>query len=354
MKASKLSVVVLAVILLFNSVLPVYGAAYKFGLDDQNTRQIKDSFTETGFPFREDWSLELGGKVMSQPIVAEGYIYVQAGKDLVKVSLEEKKIVDRVTVTDHELPSGSSPTYAVTTHAPRIYQATRDHKLVAIDVNTFKKIWEITLTSDEESDNHKKRYRVTSSPLVYIHDNRTYLAIGTANGDGTGFSEQHADNGFFIIHDTGLQGKINYKKQMEGEVTGSPILHNDMIIDTENTQDKESLLIRYLPEKSKLAYLECKVRSGVPGSPAAEGEYIYVVDRTGCLYKFLDKSETEISKDWVNPEKAGDFDYARPLNSYTLFSPTIGNKYIYLPIQHYNSASFNGAGAVIAVDKEKG
>ncbi|MDD3833434.1 MAG: PQQ-binding-like beta-propeller repeat protein, partial [Oscillospiraceae bacterium] len=330
MKASKLSVVVLALIFLFNSILPVYGAAYKFGLDDQNTRQIKDSFTETGFPFQEDWSLDLGGKVMSQPIVAEGYIYVQAGKDLVKSSLEEKKIVDRVTVTDHELPSGSSPTYAVTTHAPRIYQATRDHKLIAIDVNTFKKIWEITLTTDEESDNYKKRYRVTSSPLVYIHDNRTYLAIGTANGDGTGFSEQFADNGFFIIHDTGLQGKINYKKHMGGEVTGSSILHNGMIIGTENTQGLKSQLIRYLPNKNELAFLECKVKLGVPGSPAAEGDYLYVADRTGSIYKHLNKNETEIDELWQNPSIAGDFDHSRPLNSYTLFSPTIGNKYIYL------------------------
>jgi len=347
-KASKLSIAVLALIFFFNSTLPVYGVAYKFGLDDQNTRKIKDSFTETGFPFQEDWLLDLGGKVMSQPIVAEGYIYVQAGKDLVKISLEEKRIVDRITVTDHELPSGSSPTYAVTTHAPRIYQATRDHKLIAIDVNTFKKVWEIILTIDENSDNNKKRYRVTSSPLVYIHDNGTYFAIGTANGDGTGFSEQYADNGFFIIHDTGLQGKINYKKQMEGEVTGSPILHNNMIIDTENTQDKESLLIRYFPDLNCSTTIKGKTRSGVPGSPAAEGDYVYVADRTGSIYKYLNKSETEINELWQNPSLPGDFDYTRPLNSYTLFSPTIGNKYIYLPIQHYNSASFNGPGAVIA------
>ncbi|MDD3833438.1 MAG: CARDB domain-containing protein, partial [Oscillospiraceae bacterium] len=210
------------------------------------------------------------------------------------------------------------------------------------------------LSTDKDSDNYKKRYRVTSSPLVYIHDNRTYLALGTANGDGTGLSEQHADNGFFIIHDTGIRGKSILNQQMNGEVSGSPILHNGMVIGTENTQSIKSQLIRYLPVINKLISLESKIDYGVPGSPAAEGDYIYVVDRTGCLYKFLNKSETEISKDWVNPEKAGDFDYARPLNSYTLFSPTIGNKYIYLPIQHYNSASFNGAGAVIAVDKEKG
>ena len=138
---------------------------YKFALDDQNTRQIKDSFTETGFPFQEDWSVDLGGQVMSQPIVAEGYIYVQAGKDLVKISLEEKTIVDRIKVTDHELPSGSSPTYALTTHGPRIYQATREHKLIAIDVNTFKPIWELILTTDENSENYKKRYRVTSQSI---------------------------------------------------------------------------------------------------------------------------------------------------------------------------------------------
>jgi len=141
---------------------------------------------------------------------------------------------------------------------------------------------------------------------------------------------------------------------MGGEVTGSPIIHNRMIINTENTQGKESEINRYLPEKKELAALECKVRAGVPGSPAAEGEYIYIADRTGCLYKFENKSETEIAKIWVNPEKSGDFDADRPLNSYNLLSPAIGSKYIYLPIQHYNSASFNGPGAVVAVDKETG
>jgi outer membrane protein assembly factor BamB len=353
-KVSKISVVLLALIYLITSIVPVFGAAYKFALDDQNTRQIKDSFTETGFPFQEDWSVDLGGQVMSQPIVADGYIYVQAGKDLVKISLEEKTIVDRIKVTDHELPSGSSPTYALTTHGPRIYQATRDHKLIAIDVNTFKPIWELILTTDENSDNYKKRYRVTASPLVYIHNNRTYLAIGTANGDGTGLSEQHADNGFFIIHDTGVRGKVIKSTQMDGEVTGSPIIHNGMIIGTENTQYKESWLIRYIMNKDNFTTLDCPVDLGVPGSPAAEGDYIYVVDRTGCLYKFENKSETEIQKIWVNPEKTGDFDATRPLNSYNLLSPAIGNKYIYIPIQHYNSASFNGPGAVIAVDKESG
>ena len=354
MKASKISVVLLALIYLITSIVPVFGAAYKFALDDQNTRQIKDSFTETGFPFQEDWSVDLGGQVMSQPIVAEGYIYVQAGKDLVKISLEEKTIIDRIKVTDHELPSGSSPTYALTTHGPRIYQATREHKLIAIDVNTFKPIWELILTTDENSENYKKRYRVTASPLVFIHNNRTYLAIGTANGDGTGLSEQHADNGFFIIHDTGVRGKSILHQHMKGEVTGSPIFHNGMIINTENTQEQNSQIIRYLPNKIEVASVKQWVNLGVPGSPAAEGDYIYVADRTSRLYKIENKSETEIVNIWVNPEKSGDFDYARPLNSYTLFSPTIGHKYIYIPIQHYNSASFNGPGAVIAVDKETG
>ncbi|MDD4146186.1 MAG: PQQ-binding-like beta-propeller repeat protein, partial [Clostridia bacterium] len=347
MRTSRLPVVLLALIYFCTSTLPVFAAAHKFALDDQNTRQIKDSFTETSFPFQEAWAVDLGGQIMSQPIVAEGHIYVQAGQDLVKLSLETGEIIDRITVTNHELPSGSSPTYAVTTHGPRIYQATRDHRLWAIDVNSFKPIWELTLTTDEENENHKKRYRVTASPLVFIHNNRTYLALGTANGDFTGLPEQYADNGFFIIHDFGFQGKTIYKKRMNGEITGSPILHNGMIIGTENTQGQESQLLRYLPDTEALTSRKCWVDLGVPGSPVAEGDYLYVADRIGCLYKYLNKSETEIKEVWQNPGKPGDFDAARPLNSYNLLSPTIGRKYIYHPLRHYHSASSYGPGAVV-------
>jgi hypothetical protein len=336
--------------------LPAFAAAPRFAIDETNTRQIKDSFTETGLPFHETWTCDLKGKVNSQPIVVDGYIYVQAGKDLLKLSLEEGRILGRITVNQHELPSGSSPTYAETTHAPRIYQATRDHRLWAIDPLTFKPIWEqpLILTTDKQSDNYKKRYRVTSSPFVYIHNHRTYIAVGTANGDATGLPGQYADNGFFIIQDIGFKPQVVYWNQMPGEVTGSPIFHNGMIIGTENTQGKESELIRYLPNVNSFTSSKCAVNLGVPGSPAAEGDYIYVADRTGFIYKFFNKNASEINRVWKNPEQPGDFDSNRFLNSYNLMSPVIGNKYIYLPLVHYNNYSSGGPGAVIAVDKETG
>jgi hypothetical protein len=356
-----LSALILILVYLIASIIPAstlsaFAVAPRFGIDEKNTRQIKDSFTETGFPFHEAWTCDLKGKVNSQPIVVDGYIYVQAGKDLLKLSLEEGKILGRITVNQHELPSGSSPTYAETTHAPRIYQATRDHRLWAIDPDTFKPIWDqpLILTTDENSENYKKRYRVTSSPFVFIDNRWTYIAVGTANGDATGLAGQYADNGFLIIHDFGFKAKPTFSGQMEGEVTGSPIIHNGMIIETENTQNKESQLIRYLPDKNDFTSEVLKVDSGVPGSPAAEGDFIYIADRSGYIYKFLNKSETEIAKVWKNPEQFGDFDFYRPLNSYNLMSPVIGSKYIYLPLQHYNNYASGGSGAVIAVNKETG
>jgi len=159
----------------------------------------------------------------------------------------------------------------------------------------------LILTTDETGDSYKKRYRVTSSPFVYIHNHRTYIAVGTANGDATGLPGQYADNGFFIIHDVGLQAKSILNQRMDGEVTGSPIYHNGMIIGTENTQNKESQLIRYLIINNKLDSVNGMIKSGVPGSPAAEGDYIYVADRKGCIYKYLNKSETELYELWQNP-----------------------------------------------------
>jgi hypothetical protein len=124
-----LSASVLILTYIFTSILPAttlpaFAAAPRFGIDETNTRQIKDSFTETGLPFHEAWTCDLKGKVNSQPIVVDRYIYVQAGKDLLKLSLEEGKIIGRITVNQHELPSGSSPTYAETTHpisVPKFY-----------------------------------------------------------------------------------------------------------------------------------------------------------------------------------------------------------------------------------------
>ena len=92
MKAKKLSALVLTMVYLVVNVLPVFAAAPKFGIDDRNSRQIKDSFTQMEFPFHEKWATDLQGKVMSQPIVVDGYIYVQAGTDLVKVKLEDGQI----------------------------------------------------------------------------------------------------------------------------------------------------------------------------------------------------------------------------------------------------------------------
>ncbi|MGI6605483.1 MAG: hypothetical protein ACOX2X_00245 [Peptococcia bacterium] len=97
---------------------------------------------------------------------------------------------------------------------------------------------------------------------------------------------QYADNGFFVVQDLGFKAKLAFRGHMDGEVTGSPIFHNGMIVGTENTQNKESLLIRYLPDKNTFTLINTNVNLGVPGSPAAEENYIYVADRGGCIYKY--------------------------------------------------------------------
>ncbi len=338
--------------------LPVFADAPRFGIDVRNSRQIADSFTDTSFPFVEDWETDLGGKVASQPIIVGDFVYVQAGTDLLKITLKSGEIVDRIKdITKHELPSGSSPTFAHTAYGKRIYQATRDHLLWAIDVDDFRLAWKkpLIISSDKYGESYKKRYRITASPFVYSNHNGTFIAIGSGNGDKTGKMPQHADNGFFLIKDYGIAGRAIFDTRInEGEVTGSPIIHNNMIVGTINSRDQESYLIRYLPNKEKLASLRCKVDAGVPGSPACEGDFVYVADLKGCLYKYENKSELEIGRKWKNPTLPGDFDTVRPANTYNLMSPCIGNQYVYLPLQHYNSKSYSGSGAVIAVNKETG
>jgi hypothetical protein len=60
-KNKKLPVVFLIVLCFFVNVVSVFALAPRFGIDESNTRQIKDSFTETGFPFREVLTQKLGG-----------------------------------------------------------------------------------------------------------------------------------------------------------------------------------------------------------------------------------------------------------------------------------------------------
>ena len=40
------------------NLLPAFAAAPRFAIDETNTRQIKDSFTETGLPFHEAWKCD--------------------------------------------------------------------------------------------------------------------------------------------------------------------------------------------------------------------------------------------------------------------------------------------------------
>jgi hypothetical protein len=86
---------------------------------------------------------------------------------------------------------------------------------------------------------------------------------------------------------------------------------------------------------------------GIPGSPAAEGNYIFTADQLGRIYKFENTGSGSLRQLWKNPQQ-GDSDYGRLSNSRNLKSPTIGARYVYLPLQNYKNASSGGPGAVVA------
>lgn len=358
MTQKRLLVILLTLAITLTNVVPSLGA-WRFAIDNQNSRRILDSGANYQLPFAELWATQLGGKVESQPIIANGFIYVQAGKYLVKLSLDGK-IAGKTPyiVNNHDIPSGSSPTYAVTKFGPRIYQATRDHRLWAIDPNTLEPLWNYGASGNalilSVGGKPDKRYRVTSSPLVITPSQQNpIISVGTGNGDLTSLSGQYADNGFFIIEDQGNQGKVLHLTKMDGEVTGSPILQNNTIIATENRWMADSAILRYslkVGSEIKPGYAD----HGIPGSPAGEGNYVYVADQLGYLYKLQNINDFSITKRWVNPKGPSDIDYYRTASSKCLSTPTIGDKFIFLPIRHYKSLKTAGPGALIAVDKSTG
>jgi len=333
----------------------LWAAVPRFGVDEQNSRCVHDPLTKTGFPFRYGWSVDLGGQVESQPIFAEGSIYVQAGQRLLRLSYSGEIVARSPVLSEEMLPSGSSPTYALTKYGKRIYQATRDHRLWALDSETLQPVWQqgeqempyIVLSAGGQPE---KRYRITSSPLVVNQDGKVWIALGTANGDGTDKPEQYADNGFFIIEDEGRQANINFSCRLAGEVTGSPVWFDDEVLGTQNTVNQPGSLIRFDFKTMNLKEDTPLISQGIPGSPAVEGQYLYLAERNSRIICYEKTASGRLLEKWINPA-AGDKDYGRADKSYNLKSPVIGNKYLYLPVQDYNGI---GRGAVIAVDKETG
>lgn len=330
-------------------------AVPRFGVDAQNSRRILDPLEKTGFPFQKIWSCPLGGQAESQPIYAQGSLYVQAGQRLVKVSTDGRIEARSPILSQSELPSGASPTYTWTPYGHRIYQATRDHRLWALDPEDLHPLWKAPLNGElffelSAAGRPERRYRVTASPLVINHQGKPYIALGTGHGDGTGLPVQFADNGFFVLEDQGLYPKIVYAKSMAGEVTGSPVRFGQSILATQNTGDQPSQLIQFSYETMRLLPDLPSLEAGIPGSPTAEGDRVYLADRESRLYCFQSSDAGTMKLLWTSPGQT-DPDHDRISKSYNLKSPVAGDRYVYLPIQQYKDSC---GGAVVAVDKNTG
>jgi outer membrane protein assembly factor BamB len=333
----------------------LWAAVPRFGVDDQNSRCIQDSLTKTGFPFKKVWSLPLEGKVESQPIFAQGSIYVQAGQSVYKISQNGQVEAKSPALCGESLPSGSSPTYTWTQFGNRIYQATRDHRLWALDPDTLQPLWQhktdnlpyLILSAGGQP---QSRYRVTSSPMVVNRQGKTWIALGTASGDATGQPQQYADNGFFIIEDQGTAGSIYFSQQMKGEVTGSPVCLDNEVLGTQNSINQPSELIRFDFNTMALMENNTQLAAGIPGSPAVEGRRLYLAERNSRLSCYEKNAAEQFALKWINPGSENE-ERDRLKDSYNLKSPVIGSRLIYLPIQDYQGS---GCGAVIAIDKETG
>jgi|GEM_PF-1097927 len=344
----------LTMVLTFLSTISAW-AGYRHGIDEYNTKMVQDRDQISQLPFKKAWEYSLGGQVHSQPIIVNDpkndlfAIFVQSGKDLVKLEYRNAnlttppKVTRLQNVTSHEMPSDSTPTYHVNSEGePRLYVATRDHLLLAINPITMEVIWNKIITAKNQPE---KRYRITSSPLVFNYNGRTLISLGTATGDRTGEPNQLNDNGFFVYEDMGTDMREMSRMQMNGEIIGSPIYHNGVIMVTENTGAAQSQLIRYDVAKGRIINNpELTLNAGVETSPMLEkgtNSFIYLADRAGRFYKY----HADISRGLVHKNTD-----ALP-GSLVQQSPTLGKNHVFLNIRDYKSS---GKGAILAINKSTG
>lgn len=321
-------------------------AVPRFGLDQQNSRQIQDFAADMNLPFQEIWQKSLGAPVESQPLLCNGSIYVQAGDRLYRLDLSGEILAVSPKLTESPLASGSSPTFSYTAFGPRIYQATRDHRLWALEPETLEPLWQepgyLILSAGGRPE---LRYRVTSSPLVVNREGRSLLAVGTANGDQTGLKGQFGDNGFFLLEDLGSRPQVLYCRRAKGEVTGSPIQMEELIIGTQNlgaAKGEKDLLLCYDLAAGREIADTASVPRGIPGSPAAEGDRFWLADGQGGLFCYRITPGPAFTLLWENKD-------AR--SSTNLNSPAVGSRYVYLPVRNYKNS---GRGALLAIEKESG
>lgn len=347
----------LTLIISLQFLVPAQAAGNRFGIDENMTKRVADTSTISQFPFREVWRKDLkrnpgdidSGKVFSQPIIVDSMkaIFVQAGKDLIRLDYDGAAMNKPPSMTkidninNHEWPSASAPTFAFTKYGPRIYQATRNHAIFAIDPRDMSVIWSGTLSAGGKPS---MRYRITTSPMVRIVDGKTYITLGTAHGDLTGLPTQYADNGFFVLEDKGNTGEIVKSYRFDGELTGSHLTLENKVYITENTLNQKSRIGIFDLGSLQLDQLnQLQIDAGVPTSPAQEYRHLHFTDRNGDFYRVdADAMRIKYQNQSANP------------NSRALEDPTLGDKYAFVPIRHYKNVDEGGDGAVLVVDKYNG
>jgi hypothetical protein len=334
--------ILVSLLLIFSVIQPIH-AGHRFGLDDGNTKQVQDKEVNSQLPFKKIWEKPLGGKVSSQPIIVDEMkaIFVQAGKDFIKLDYNGNELGRLLGITASELPSGSAPTFAKTQHGDRIYQATRDHRLYAIDPHTLNPYWGVNVYAGNQP-NH--RFRITASPMVKEINGQTIITLGTGDGDQTTYPNQYTDDGLFAYEDLGNAAAMPFKQRMLGEITGSHVPYDNYALITENVKNAVTKL-RYLDLNSFILdeFKQISLQDGVPSSPVLEGDYVYVADRAGRLYK-ADVNTGNIL--WTNTDHI--------TNSRVLSSPTVGDEYMFMAVRNYQNYQSAGSGAVVAINKNTG
>ncbi len=181
----------------------MYGGSYDNGryspLADINRKNVKD--------LAASWIFQTGvaGQLEAAPIVADGVLYLTAAYN--NVYALDAKSGDTLWHYEHQMPSDlrmcCGPTNrGVAIAGDKLYMATLDARLVALDRASGKVIWNVVL------DDYKNGYSATAAPLVV----NNLAIIGSAGGE-------YGARGFIDAYDlaTGKRVWRRYTVPLAGE-----------------------------------------------------------------------------------------------------------------------------------------
>ena len=188
------------------------------------------------------WSFEMGTPLASPPAVADGKVYLGAGRrGVIALDAHTGDLLWQYAVR------GQMKT-AVAVAGAAVYAGLRDGRVVALEAGTGEVLWEVQTGN-----------KVFSSPTVF--EGAVYVGSG--------------DSHLYVID--AVTGEIRWKYRAGDSIISSPAVTSEALVFT--SQDKKLYVVETFSGKLRFDYR----LDYVAGSPIIRGDRVYVGDESGVL-----------------------------------------------------------------------